>query len=60
MTTRILRALLATIALVTAGLSAAALTAAPAHAAEYCIYTDPARVGDRPITPYGEYCVPGP
>jgi hypothetical protein len=60
MTTRLLRALLATLALVSASFTAAALTAAPANAAEYCVYTDPAHVGDHDITPPGEYCVPGP
>jgi hypothetical protein len=60
MTTRIARAALAILALVSAGFTATALTAAPANAAEYCVYTDPAHVGDKPITPPGEYCVPGP
>jgi hypothetical protein len=60
MTTRIVRALLATIALVIAGFSAAALTAAPANAAEYCTYVTPTYLDGQPVTPSGEYCVPGP
>jgi hypothetical protein len=60
MTTRILRALLATIALVSAGLSAAMLTATPANAAEYCTYVTPTYLDGKPVTPSGEYCIPGP
>ncbi|MDT7536489.1 MAG: hypothetical protein QOI82_74 [Actinomycetota bacterium] len=60
MTTRILRALLATLALVSASISVAALLASPAQAAEYCTYTEPATVYGHPVGPSGEYCIPGP
>ena len=60
MTTRIQRALLAIIALVSATFTATSLTAAPANAAEYCVYTTPATYEGHELTPAGEYCVPGP
>jgi hypothetical protein len=60
MTTHIARALLATLALVTVGFSTAALTAAPANAAEYCVYHTPTYLGNKEIVPAGRWCIPGP
>jgi hypothetical protein len=61
MTTRLIRALLALLALLSAVLvSSVITTAGPASAAEYCVYTTPTYYHDQPITPAGEYCVPGP
>jgi hypothetical protein len=57
MTTRILRALLATAALAA---STVALTAGSASAAEYCIYHTPTYLGDKEIVPAGRWCIPGP
>jgi hypothetical protein len=61
MTTQLLRALLALLAIVTAALAASAIAlTGPASAAMYCVETDPTYYGNKQIIPAGQYCVPGP
>jgi hypothetical protein len=61
MNIRLIRVLLAFLALLTAALVSAVIsTAGPASAAEYCVYHDPTYVGSRQVVPASEYCVPGP
>jgi hypothetical protein len=60
MTTRSLRALLATLALVSAAFTTAVVTSAPASASEWCVNTTASSYDGHEITPAGEYCVPGP
>jgi hypothetical protein len=62
MTTRLIRTLLALLALLSALLvaSATSIAAGTATAAEYCVNTTPTYYGDKQITPAGHYCVPAP
>jgi hypothetical protein len=61
MNIRLIRILLAFLALLTAALVSSVIsTAGPASAAEYCVNTTPSYYGDKQITPAGHYCVPGP
>jgi hypothetical protein len=47
---------------VLAGAGLTQLHAAPSttNAAEYCTYVGPSYLGNKEVTPSGEYCVPGP
>ena len=61
MSTRLIRILLAFLALLTAAVVSGGIsTAGPASAAMYCVNTTPTYVDGKQVTPAGHYCVPGP
>jgi hypothetical protein len=61
MNIRLIRILLAFLALLTAALVSSVIsTAGPASAAEYCVNVSPLYVLDRQVTSAGKYCVPAP